>query len=262
MRYVLIIVFHSLVGIAAAQIKVDRAIELNSTDPAQRQITGVPSIVAPDAVINAATELNNAHRSSEPAGGALWQIDLQGLDQAPIPGTQLLVRSPAPMNGSLQVMVNEHGPFNVTYGNATNIDGNWIPEGTILSIVFDGNGFQLMNGSPRIPRGCPEGLVAVNEQFCIQVDRSPQQEFWDSIQTCGSQGLRLCSWGEFYSACTDAAVLGLQNMPSVWEWTNNTANEDYGVRIAGNGTCAAAATGIATTGDPSAAKYFRCCFTR
>lgn len=242
-----------------AQIRVDRPIEFNSVDPEKRQLQGVPSQISPDAVLNADIELSGQHRIAQPASGSLWQIDLASVDQAPSAGMHIIVKAPLPVNGPLQVMINEHGPFPIVHGPNTNVDAASVPDGTMLSLVYDGTAFQLMNGVGRSPLECPSGMIPVNDQFCISSAKfSEQLEFWDAIESCGAIGQRLCSWGEYYSACSNAAMLGIMDMPSGWEWTNQTANEDGSVRIAGNSNCTNATTSP-PIGDPM---FYRCCFTR
>ena len=244
---------------AMAQVLIDNSIVLIGTNDGDRQVHGLPDSTGASAMINAATELSNAHRSAAPASGTLWQIDLPSLQQAPVAGTQLIVHAPAPVPGPLQISINGNGPYAITRGPDETIDGATIPEGTMLSLVFDGNAMQLMNSIGRSLLECPAGTVAVNDQFCVQTERSGELlEFFEAIEHCGAMGMRLCTWGEYYSACIDAVALSIADMPNGWEWTNQSANENMSVRVVGSSSCMNAATSPAT-GYP---RHFRCCLSR
>jgi hypothetical protein len=138
--------------------------------------------------------------------------------------------------------------------------GDAYPDGTLLSLVFDGAQFQVMNGLASLRRECPTGMVAVNDQFCVEPDERAAADFFNSNLACAQVDRRLCTWAELYVACTAAAQLGLSNMTNDWEWSNNTANEDGGVRVALLSTCAAA--GVRDGFDTSIPVRSRCCYSR
>ncbi len=246
--------------LCSAQVRSDGRIELTGTDADQRQVRGVPTLNLPDAVLNAELELSGAHRYATPEIGTTWQVDLPALEQPPVAGTHFMVRAPQPTDGPVQIMINEHGPFAVLFGTSELLQGASIPEGTTLSLVFDGSALQVTNGSGHGLRNCPAGMVAVNDQYCIQITQHPTAtEFWEAIENCGITGQRLCSWSEYFTACLNAAALGITDMPNgEWEWTNQTANEDNSVRLVGVPSCYGAGTGFT---QPTLRRH-RCCFSR
>jgi hypothetical protein len=254
---------HTLTGVLlcaglSAQVRVDRPINLTGSTDGDRQVHGVPDATAPQDLLNSAVEGSGVHRTATAQAGNIWAIQLDALAQAPAAGTHVLVHAPAPAGGPVQLTVNGHGPFAVLYVDGSVLEGSAIPAGSVLSLVHDGTAFQVTNGTGSTLRPCPAGTVAVNEQFCVQQQRHPEQLlFFEAIETCGAQGLRLCSWGELYLSCANAGALGIAQMPGGWEWTDQTANEQGSVRIATNGSCFQASTSLTTV-----ARYLRCCASR
>ena len=89
--------------------------------------------------------------------------------------------------------------------------------------------------------------AAENPTVCMELSRNAAL----------AMGMRLCTWGEWYSACANAAALSIASMPNGWEWTNQTANEDMSVRVVGSSNCVNAATSQTTY-----PRYYRCCISR
>jgi hypothetical protein len=243
----------------SAQVKVDKPIVLTGADADLKQVHGIGAWMEETDAINAETELAGTHRYTTPVSGSTLDIDLQSIEGEPIVGTQLLVRTPDdPLTGPIQITVNGQGPYPLTFAPADPVDGSYIPPATIISIIYTGSEFQLVHGRATLRRPCPDGMVAVNDQFCIQTERDPVlMEFFPSITACNSIGARLCTWGEYYAACSQATDLGISAMPSGWEWTNQTANEDGNVRVVGNTSCFQA-----STSQPTTPRYYRCCYSR
>jgi hypothetical protein len=170
----------------------------------------------------------------------------------------LLVTVPDAASGNVTLALNGTAPAWVMSEGDT-LDAGSIPEGTMLSLVFDGTYYHLLNGTQDRRRSCPTGMVAISEQVCIEVNERPAVDLYTAFVTCAAESKRVCSWSEFHVACRARIELALQNMLNGWEWTNNACNEDNTVRIVGMTTCETASTRPATTG-PAAA--FRCCYTR
>ncbi len=240
-----------------AQVRVDAPIEFTGADPEQRQMHGLPTTTGSGALLNAEMELAGIHRHATPAPGTIWEITLPALTNAPEPGTWITVQAPAPAEGSLQISINGSAPYAITHGASAPVQGASVPEGSMLSLVFDGTGFQLLNGARSALKICPAGMVAVNDQYCIELQMRPAGTFWEASMSCASAGARMCSWGEFYSACTQAGQLGITDLTSDWEWTNNTGNENNYARVVGIPSCYGAGVVLATE-----SRKYRCCLSR
>jgi hypothetical protein len=262
-RPILLFALGPLVAAAHAQVHVDRPIELTGAAPADRQITGLPAVQVADAALSAAQEQSGSHRHAAVEGQVLWTVAAPGLADMPGPGTQLLLTLSEPAAASAEVTVNGHGPYPVSVGPAGSGPLPPWPAGTTLALVFDGTGFQVLNGADRQPRPCPDGTVAVDDMFCLAPDEHPDgpTDMFTAILACHDQGLRLCTWGEWITACHLRETLGINTMFGNWEWTDDMANEDVSARLVGISAsigCASAGVGHAL----NSARHFRCCYTR
>ncbi|MCB9162888.1 MAG: hypothetical protein H6592_00425 [Flavobacteriales bacterium] len=241
------------------QVVTDRSVILTGAFPEDRQVTGLPDSEASDAVLTTTTERRGAYRTAAPVAGNVWSIDLGTLTAAPPAGTQLVVVAPAPTSGDIDLLVNGHGPYPLLAAVDVRADGAEIPEGTALSVVMDGSSFQIMNTNVRPRRPCPEGMLTVNARYCIEPVEHPPVDFFAAASTCGSQGMRLCEWGEFITACQRAGEIGLAGTTNSWEWTNDASNENGSARVVGAGSCLSAGNAIVTG---SIDRNYRCCYTR
>jgi len=244
----------------AGQVRVDAPVLLESPDPALRQVTGLVHSGSPASLLTAGTEQEGAFRTAVAAAGGVWDLSIPDLASQPVAGTHLMVKSPGPAQGAIMVRVNGHGPYPVTLGPAMPADGGGVPVNTMLSLVFDGAGFQMMNGAVSFPRPCPAGLVAVSDQSCIEVDERPVGTFYQAALACTSDGLRLCGWGEFYSACIKQSALGVRDLQNGYEWTGDTADSNYNLRIVG---AVGQFCSWSNTANGATTSYrYRCCYSR
>ena len=243
----------------AAQIEIDGPLRATGSTRSDRQVKGVQEPVVADAPQTTGLEQSGAHRIAEPLPGATWVITLPFLSVAPQSGTHVVVKAPVATNGPIVLTVNGHGPFAVITTAQQPIDGGTVVPGTMLSLVFDGPAFQAMNGEGYARRTCPDGSTAVNEQFCMGIIEHPVSNLYQAMLSCGDQGMRLCTWGEFYAACINAAALGLNFMTDNWEWTDDASNELGSARVAGLGSCAAAGNSLVIN---SIDRNFHCCWSR
>ncbi len=256
MRYSCIFTLFLLHAAGHAQVKVDRPIHLVGPDPADRQINGLHSDVSGDEALNAMIEMNNAHRYPGIVTGPAIVMDLPAVSVLQ-PGTQILVQLQSSDQGPMTVTLNGQGPYEVIRRPGVPLHGDEISAGTMISLIFDGIAFQMIHGNSHSLKNCPAGMVAVNDQFCMQPEKSSEAvEFWTAVENCNSIGARLCTWGEFYSACAIGTELGIVGAGG-HEWTNQTANEDASVRIVGNLSCFQGGTSL-----PTIPRFYRCCFSR
>lgn len=262
LRHSLACAMLALLGHVTAQVRVDKPIELTGTGADQRQVTGLEHTAAPAAALTAATETSGVHRLAATAPGE-WTFILPALPGPPQTGTQLLLQVPSASPGAVQITINGSGPHPLTQGPDLAVHGTDLAEGTMLSVVFDGDGFQLLNGLAHGRRECPAGTVPVSYDVCVAQNEHPlgNTDFFTAVMTCHAEGLRLCTWSEWILGCTEAANLGIADMLGNWEWTDDMANEDGTANTVGgivNQGCYAAGTTNATTGS----RPFRCCYRR
>ena len=244
-----------------SQVRVDRPIELTGIGANDRQVIGLHDGVATGDALNARTLQRGTYLFAEVSGGSAWQADIQPAIAQPQTGLCLLLRSVDMNTGPVTLSVNGSPPAAVLKdGGQQLVAGDVAPGGTV-SLAYDGTAFQLVSARRMDRKPCPAGTVQVNELYCIESQDRDTTSFDLAAVICGEQGMRMCSWGQWYAACAHAATLGLQNMSGDWEWTNSAANADLSVRIVGASSCSQA--GIAPGwGEDAIARHYRCCFSR
>ncbi len=249
----------SLIAVAVhAQVRIDRPVQVSGPTDAQRQVTGLTSSTEAGEVLTATVDQSGVHRFDTPVSGLPWQVDLPALAVAPQAGLHLLVSVPSDVVGPVSLLLNGTGPYTLALPDGSPLDASLTEAGTLLSLVFDGSGFQVMNGPVHGRYDCPVDMVTVNGSYCIDGTESPPLNYLDASLACGNQGKRLCTWGELHKACNDRVALGIIDLLNNWEWTNNTADSDFNVRTMGLGDCEANQRihGVNNT------RNFRCCLTR
>jgi hypothetical protein len=257
-----VIVLMAGLGVAAhAQVRVDKPIDLNGAGGTDRQVIGLHDGVNTTDALNARTLQRGAYLFAEVSGGTAWQANVQPAIAQPQAGLCLLLRSTDVNTGGVTLSVNGSSPLVVLKDGDQPLQAGDVGAGETVSVVYDGSAFQLVSARRMDRKPCPSGTVAVNELYCIETQERDTLTFDIAAVICGQQGMRMCTWGQWYAACTQATTLGLQNMTGEWEWTNSAANSDESVRIVGSNSCTHA--GIASGwGDDAPARNYRCCFNR
>lgn len=249
----------SIPGIAAAQVRSDRPIALEGGDANDRQVIDLHDAAQEGDALNARSLRNASYRYAEVSGTTQWTVVLQPALTQVSPGLCLLLRSTEGNSGPVTIDLGTAGTFQLRKGPGTLLAADDVLPGETVSVVFDGTAFQLIAARPEARRPCPPGSVAVNTQYCIEVAQHDTAEFDMASITCGQQNGRLCTWGEWWTACYMSETLGLQSMTGDWEWTNNAANADQYVRVVGQSSCTHSAT---SGGWGSLQRSFRCCYRR
>lgn len=244
--------------IAFAQVHSDRRIELVGEDPGSRQVLGLPVDQDVNTALSAGVEQSGDHRFAVALLQDGWEIELPALIGIPEAGTQMFVKIPEGASGNAQLRVNGTGPYPIVLAPNSALEASDVPDGTVLSLVFDGSHFHVMNGTVHSRRPCPDGMVQVNSQFCIEVDERAPESFFQAAVLCAADGRRLCTWAEFHRSCVQQVSLGLQNMVGNSEWADTAANEELNALVVGRISCTSGGATSTTIYDNS----FRCCYTR
>lgn len=252
--------FFLLVTVRAAlgQFQVDRPVELIGPAPGERRLEGVANSLDPAHAAAAGVAQSGGANLTATIAGNAWDVQLTALGSEPADGTYLVLRVPAASASPITITLNGQGPLPLLWDGAP-VTGDALIEGRMLSVVLGNNAFHLLNGTNDRLRECPSGLVAVNEQYCVELNERPPGNYFEAGLACAANGLRLCSWAEFVAACQRGTELQLALMTNSWEWTSSTSNEDNSARIAGLNGCDSAGNWLSTGSAPVA---FRCCFTR
>ena len=115
----------------------------------------------------------------------------------------------------------------------------------------------------RLPCRQPDGGFTIATPMvdigltCIEtvVDFANQTYFLRADYLCQQNGLRLCTYAEWYTACSQFGDK-VNKMTDDWEWVNAVYPDDGGVKalLVGNGSCDAAM--LQRVGEQNS---FRCC---
>ncbi|MGV3637905.1 MAG: hypothetical protein ACO1NQ_09685 [Flavobacteriales bacterium] len=128
-----------------------------------------------------------------------------------------------------------------------------IIQGALVEVVLAGEAWILTNlaGSD-----CPPGTIAISDRVCIERADQGNTLWFPAADRCTNLGGRLCSWDEFYIACTQYGdqLTGLFN---AWEWIDDSSNHANSAVQVGFQNCTAqrwANPNNVTLGNS------RCCF--
>ena len=246
---------------AWSQVRVDRPIELTGSGNTDRQVSGLHDGVATGDALNARTLQRGTYLFADVTGGSAWQANIQPAITQPQTGLCLLLRSADANAGPVTLSVNGSPPIAVVKDGGQQLVAGDIGPGGTVGLTYDGTAFQLVSARRMDRKPCPAGTVQVNELYCIEAQDRDTTSFDLAAVICGEQGMRMCSWGQWYAACTHASELGLENMSGDWEWTNSAANADLSVRIVGASSCSQAGIALGW-GEDAVARHYRCCFSR
>jgi len=247
--------------VSLGQVTIDGRVVLGHPSPEQRQVLGLPPSVLSGDVLTGAIDQSGAlaYGVATPSSAGSWQAEIDGLPQVLVPGTHVLIEVPESTGSGITLSVNGSVAKPVVFRGGSPLDGDLYEAGSLLSLVYDGTAFQIMNGPVHRRRECPTGMAQVNESTCIDIDESSSTlTFFNAVLVCIQQNKRMCSWGEWHTACRKTDELGLTNMTNNGEWTANTANYDGAVRIVGDGNCFTGGTESTASGP----RFFRCCLPR
>jgi hypothetical protein len=165
-------------------------------------------------------------------------------------GLVIYLKTLNPNSGKLILRINNSN-FEVLKNNGSILNaGDMIIDKVSLLIYNDGV-FHYLNPE----RGnCPNGFVQPNKKYCIQINEQ-LGNFWQSVDNCLSNNYRLCTWSEWYYACSKRVDLGLNGMINNWEWVNQAQNEEHQAKGVGSGKCE-----IAYHWGFTGILGYRCCF--
>lgn len=243
-----------------AQVLIDAPIELTAPSPSGRQVLGL-SDHEPNSLLSAGHEVSGIYRTAETTWiGGIWQASVPAWGTSLAPGAHLVLIPAEGGEGDVLLSVNGLPAAPVIFEPGWPVtSGDW-PQATPLSVVYDGSSWQVMNGTGNAPRPCPDGLVAIDRNYCMEVAEHDSVFIHDAAVACRAAGLRLCRWSEWFLGCEQHGVLGLANMLNGHEWINDTANEEGYFRVMGHSSshCRSVANKLGAT---TRIRY-RCCYSR
>lgn len=251
--YTLLCALVALTG--SAQIDLNKAVVLDGG----HHVSGLAVPVSGDQALTAASLQAAGYLYCTASGTNQLSAALLPAPDALVAGLSIHILTSNTNSGAATLDLNGFGPKDIVKDGTLPLDSADVIQNSIVHLVYDGSAFQLINGAFRQRKACPNGFAEVSTQYCIEVDERPAMDFPDAAEVCGNLGGTICSWAEFYYACTKDTVLGLNDMVGDYEWTNSLANADSYLRVAGWNNCRSAGTSLSVAGTP---RTFRCCYRR
>lgn len=269
---------------AMAQVEVDKPIQLTGSG-ADARISGIQqSAASTDATSVRAVQSGSYNFGLATGGGSnAFAVSLSPAPASLSAGMIIYFKADAANTGAATLNVNGTGALQIYKNGNQPLAANDIISGQVAAVIHDGTQFQLISSVPAGaagPKSCPAGYSAINKEYCISTNEQTAATFYNAINACrgsvASGEAHLCSWAEWYGACTQSGVSpALTNMiTNGYEWVDD-ANGDYQpggfgtAQVVGNGDCADSMFSnydgaVKDTGYWGAADVheFRCCFNR
>lgn len=235
-----------------AQVTVDVPLRLTGVE-SERRVEGMGSPISGDAGL---TVEGSVRSEWTWADASVSGSTINLITSPPISSYRagLLVRFLAPTSaaGTLSIAIDGLGSVPLLRPDGEPIFVGHLDQGSVAEVMYAEGSFYLLNAPNK---SCPPGSLAINSTYCIEAQGSTStMGFMAAVDHCANKGGKMCTWGEFYTACAD---FGSQ-MPDLfmdWEWMDDTSNHTHGGNQVGRTTCQSQRTIIIT----SPAKV-RCCY--
>jgi hypothetical protein len=272
--YIILICFSTWLECTGQVVNIDDKINLTGDNNAKRKVKNVSDPIFEDDALN-----NEYYLSGQTqfciANSLLGISDTLELTIFPAISQLekgLTLNFISPIVNSNHVLIKINGlpnSFTLNKKAIVPLDSADIANGQMISIVFDGNNFQILS---RLNVSCPSNFVKVAEEYCITPHELPPVYFWNAVVSCGDRNARVCSWAEWHHACVNSGILGITNMIGNWEWVDAGGNymsfttppTGYtGLQI-GNANCENTISSIIDTTHidiRAQPKTYRCCYT-
>lgn len=237
-----------------AQVEINKSVIFNSPYDSLRQIKGLAYPADSSALVNftsGSTETiisfyalgNGAYTANEPFSG----FNL-------IPGTQihLILQNTNISNPTITIAGTV---YPILHADSTQIRIGSLLGGTAIRAVYDGQVFRL---TQTFLQPCPPNFISINDNYCIEKNERTATIYTTALTNCSNIGAHLCSWGEWYYACSNWPALGLIGMQGNWEFIDESSDHSNTYSIVGVGGC----TGFNTENLDAFNRNYRCCFRK
>lgn len=91
--------------------------------------------------------------------------------------------------------------------------------------AFDGTSWTEL--CPKVST-CSTGFISVNGNFSIEQYQHPDASFFNAILFCDSLGARLCTWQEWFLACSKGNLFGATGD---WEWVDDSIHGNNALTV-------------------------------
>ncbi len=217
-------------GAVWGQWNVPTTIVLDGVDAADRQVTGLAAPVQDDAAVSL-DALRHLHTSFAPATGSDPLIaDLVPAPTTLVPG-MVITLVPASTNAAAAQLVLNGAPATpIVKRGALPLEAGDLVAGAPVRMAFDGTRFVVLDAMP-LP--CPSGFTALSRGTCIADSTAGEANYFDANLVCRALNARLCTFGEWVSACN--RIPDFFSTVPVAEWVDHAANNTNSAKLVGHG---------------------------
>jgi hypothetical protein len=236
-----------------AQLELTGPVVFSGADD-QRTIVGLAAPTTQHAAITVEASLIGINTWSEAMiSGTVLTLTPTAPITEPGNGTLLRFIAPAELRGPSTLLCAGSQALPLLRPDGLPPASGQIVQGALVEVVLAGDAWVITN---RAEVGCPPGTVALGDRTCIERADHGNTLWFPAADRCTNLGGRLCSWDEFYIACTQYAdqMTGLFN---AWEWIDDSSNHANSAVQVGFQNCTAqrwANPNNVTLGNS------RCCF--
>ena len=254
MKFFVIAVFTLTIANAVCQVNIDKPVVFTSPNDSDRQVLNVAVPIDPNDGVSVAAFRNGTVSHGIAVGTNDIQIDLSPDVLAYSNGMMLSFVATSSNTDTVFVSTDGLAPVLVKRPDGLPLDPGDILAGQVVALAYL-NGNFILHG--RKNDACPIGSIKVNDTYCIQVNESGPEHFFDAALNCHDQGGRLCKWDEYYYAC-QRTDLNLQYMHNNWEWIDDTSDHSHTADQVNRWSCKSQHSEGAIV---TISSHYRCCFS-
>lgn len=247
---------------AFGQLDLPVHLELSGTAPVDRQVMGLADPVSTDAAMSVDAARAGVVSSTTTTGTSTLIGTLSPDPVSLTPGMLVTIVPQEPNAAGALFDLNGTGGRVLLKWGGLPLDSADLPIGAPSRLVFDGTNWQVLNWNAR---PCPTGSSVANARFCVDDTVRGTGSYYEGVAVCAARGGRLCSFGEWSTACRRDPTF----LPTVsgYEWIEDAANNPNDGKVMGQGyngpdvmegiTCE-----YGNTHPPTTVNMFRCCYDR
>lgn len=253
-----------LPSLLSAQLELPVRLELNGATDADRQVMGLGDPLQPDAAVSVDAARSHVLTTATTTGTAVLSGTLQPAPATIIPGMLVTIVPQEANSAGAQLDLNGNGPHPLVKWGSVPVDSADLPVGVPSRLLFDGTSYQVLNWNSR---PCATRTMPGSPLYCIDDSvRGSAVSYYDAVIDCHGRGGRLCSFGEWASACRRNA--GFLGTLVSYEWVDDAANSGNHGKVVGSGYYNASTPEVGTaceygsTHQPLTLNLYRCCYDR
>lgn len=248
---------------APAQLELPVRLELNGAAGPDRQVLGLAAPSQPDAAVSADATRRHVLTTATTTGSTVLIGELQPSPGEVVAGMQVTIIPQNANSAGASLDLNGTGPYPLVKWGSVPVDSADLPVGMPSRLVFDGARYQVLNWNSR---PCTTGTIPGSALFCIDDSTRGTSSYYDAVGYCTNRGGRLCTFGEWASACRRNP--GFLGTVASYEWVEDAANNSNDGKVVGRGyngpdfMDGRIACEYGFTREPLMRHYYRCCYDR